>query len=257
MLKGGPVYGMLYLVAKRLPCWPKKDRLSLHTEDYNGVPYVQHAFSTAQRMDTFFLNEDYDLNACSKTKGNIFQQMSKDITGGLKRVIRRLPSNELQKLMNSHGEGWNSALYIAASEGPLQNVVILLDAGATMELPGGPHGTPLMAACDAGNIEAVKLLVRSGAKINYESEIGETISGVLLARHNPSVVRWLLVGRHVDQRKIYQHAGDGTEAKVTMPWSSFLTVERSKPRLHGVSQVEYLRELNWLRQRYLGTVYVH
>ena len=49
----------------------------------------------------------------------------------------------------------------------LQNTVIslLLDAGAELEIEGGPYSTPLMGACAVGRLEAVKLLVRKGAKI--------------------------------------------------------------------------------------------
>ncbi|KAF2260869.1 hypothetical protein CC78DRAFT_428018, partial [Lojkania enalia] len=68
--------------------------------------------------------------------------------------------------INSRGENWHSALNIAASQVPCRNVALLLDASAIIELEGGPFGTPLMGACQAGNLEAVKLLVHRGAAIS-------------------------------------------------------------------------------------------
>ena len=77
----------------------------------------------------------------------------------------------------------------------------LLEAGAQLEQEGGEHGTPLMGACAAGRLAAVKVLVSKSAKISYEKE-GQIFSALRAAKHFPEITRWLLVGRFTEGRRL-------------------------------------------------------
>jgi ankyrin repeat protein len=77
-------------------------------------------------------------------------------------------------------------------------VLTYLDAGAELELEGGELGTPFMAACDAGRLEAVKLMVRRGAAISDVNKNGKVVSGLVAARHHPSMIQRLLVSRFTE-----------------------------------------------------------
>ncbi|KAI4240286.1 MAG: hypothetical protein L6R40_005222 [Gallowayella cf. fulva] len=61
---------------------------------------------------------------------------------------------------------------------------LLLDWGASIELEGSTHGTPLMAACASGRLAAVKLLIARGAKISYVKD-GQLFSAFLAANYHP------------------------------------------------------------------------
>ena len=232
-----------------------KSRFSLHTIDEDGRSYAQIAFSKSYRMDTYFLNEDFDLTICTQRKGSILQIVTGD-PRILKRVIRRLPSHSLQAMLDSHGVNWNSALYIAATESSPENIAILLDAGAKIDLEGGPHGTPLMGACEAGNLGTVKFLVRRNAEISYVNENGRMVSGLSLAKYHPVVVRWLLVCRYTDQEKICWYENGDEDMRETKPWSGIQTIRISAPRGYGTSLFDNLLTLLWLERSYFGRVYI-
>ncbi|EJT68530.1 hypothetical protein GGTG_13899 [Gaeumannomyces tritici R3-111a-1] len=99
---------------------------------------------------------------------------------------------------------------------------LLYPGGADPELEGSAEGTALMTACSHGRIEAVKILVRSGARVAYvkrppgEDDGGDgtpVIQNALeYARGFPEIVRWLLVGRYTEQGKISDRPHDAAAA---------------------------------------------
>ena len=92
-------------------------------------------------------------------------------------------------------------LYYAAAKGLILAVRFLLDAGAEIDKEGGPEGAALMAAARAGRLEAVRMLVDAGGKIVYNHE-GVIRSAVEAARLHPKVVRWFLVERFTERRRL-------------------------------------------------------
>lgn len=82
---------------------------------------------------------------------------------------------------------------------------VLLEAGAQLELEGSEHGTPLMAACAAGRLAAVKVLVARGARTSYVKD-GQRYSAPLAAKYHPEVRRWLLVGRFLEGPKLLTYS---------------------------------------------------
>jgi len=77
-------------------------------------------------------------------------------------------------------------------------ISLLHDTGAELETEGGDYGTPLMGACAAGRLQAVKLLARKGAKMLYCNEHGRSFSALRAAKYFPEIVQWLLVGRYTE-----------------------------------------------------------
>ena len=139
---------------------------------------------------------DYDpniFNALSDGVRNV--QMT---TSLLKKFMRRLSPSIVTPLLKHRAKVLGTPLYAASTAASPPNqeyfISLLLEAGADLEQVGGEHGTPLMGACAAGRLTAVKLLVGKGAKLCYEGEDG-SVSALHAAKHFPEILRWLLVGR--------------------------------------------------------------
>ncbi|HUS95967.1 MAG TPA: ankyrin repeat domain-containing protein [Hyphomicrobiaceae bacterium] len=64
----------------------------------------------------------------------------------------------------THETNAMSALHYAASFGDTSIISMLLDAGASIELRTATGETPLMLAASIGQLSAVNLLLRNGAK---------------------------------------------------------------------------------------------
>eukprot|EP00958_Prasinococcus_capsulatus_P005222 scaffold508_cov554-Prasinococcus_capsulatus_cf.AAC.2 len=77
--------------------------------------------------------------------------------------------------------------------------VLIDQCGAEIDIKSSKRGwTPLMSCCAAGNVEAVKLALRLGATVNFETESGETAL--------------LLAARLADQEMIEALVAGGAEA---------------------------------------------
>jgi ankyrin repeat protein len=233
-----------------------QDRHALHCVDNFGTPYVQLAFQwDCRALQVFILNADFDLTASTIQRGNVFQIASQVSSAMLKRLLRRIQSSEVLRLVNCRPQDMPTALYAVAAGIPSRNIDLLLAAGADLELEGGPCGTALMGACDAGRLESVKILVRYGAKIEYLNSAGVVVSAIKTAKYHPALVRWLLVSRFTEQQKICEIPDGSSEGKDMKFWSGSKIVKAFMVGLQGKSQLECLRELNQARLKYLGKVY--
>ncbi|KAK3385840.1 ankyrin repeat-containing domain protein [Podospora didyma] len=117
--------------------------------------------------------------------------------------------------------GCTSPLCLAAQHNDLTAVKALLSVGAEIDFEGSEDGTALMAACAMGRLEVVKLLVHHGASITTSNETS-TRSALTMARSFPKIVRWLLVGKHIERKRIAEFST--TETDVVSSWSGVLTV---------------------------------
>ena len=131
----------------------------------------------------------------------------------MKLLLKRVPQELLATLLTHRSRFGGTPLYAACTRTSmfLQNTMIslLLDVGANLETEGGDYGTPLMGACATGRLQAVKLLVRKGAKMVYCNEHGRYFSAPRAAKHFPEIVRWLLVGRHLEGLGLLTNGGIG------------------------------------------------
>lgn len=130
----------------------------------------------------------------------------------LKRLLRRVPPDLVPELLAHRSLYGGNPLYAAATiaaphlQGDFIN--ILLHAGAELDLEGGDFGTPLMGACAAGRLLAVKILVSRGAAICYRKD-GQMVSALRAAKHFPDIKRWVLVGRFEEGPRLLRGSGSG------------------------------------------------
>ena len=151
---------------------------------------------------SFTLNLAPCADAYEPREGNILSSAATLKTATLTRFLRRMPSDMILGLSNRRHRSLRTPLYAAIVKRQIDvrdNIDILLDAGADLELDGSDHGTPLMGACAAGRLPAVKHLIAKGAKTSYVR--GSQVFSVLTAaKLHPRVIRWLLVDRFMELR---------------------------------------------------------
>lgn len=129
----------------------------------------------------------------------------------MRMLLRRVPQELLPTLLTHRACFGGTPLYAACTrtDMSLQSTMIslLLDTGVGLDTEGGDYGTPLMGACASGRLQAVKLLVRKGAKMFYCNERGQNFSALRAAKHFPGIVRWLLVGRYTEGPGLLTNGG--------------------------------------------------
>ncbi|KAI0160499.1 ankyrin repeat-containing domain protein [Xylariaceae sp. FL1272] len=142
-----------------------------------------------------------------------------------KLIRRKYGQERLTDFVNLEPTGIRSPLCLAAYVGNTFAMKNILDLGASIDFEGCASGSALMAACEAGRLEHVKFLVRHQAKLTYWSK-GGFRSAFEAANQCNSVLKWLLVDRFIDQRKLCPSNGDiepmNDHAK---PWSGMTKTE--------------------------------
>ena len=101
-----------------------------------------------------------------------------------------------------------TSLYFTALDGVCQFVHLMVEYGAVINMEGGPEGTPLMAACVAGHLPAVKYLVQRGALLAYWNGTSH-VSAYAKAQRHPKILRWLLVGRFTERLRLKENPTGG------------------------------------------------
>ncbi len=94
--------------------------------------------------------------------------------------------------VNLPGGCSDSPLGAAAREGHVEAVQLLLEAGADINMPGEKYGSPLGAAASSGQNEIVKLLLEAGADINAQGGVFGCPLGVAAACDKLQTVKLLL-----------------------------------------------------------------
>ena len=122
-------------------------------------------------------------------------------------LIKRLSVDQLLRNLMYDDDTWTvgvslTPLHHAIALGKESVATILLQAGALINQESGTFGTPLMYSCWSGRMRLVQVLIRMGAIISYRKG-KETISAIRAAKNFPKIVRWILVERFTDQRKIH------------------------------------------------------
>lgn len=123
-------------------------------------------------------------------------------TSFIKKLCRTVPTGVFGNLVNRTQYGMGSPLCRAASINGTNMAEALIEMGAEIDFEGCRYGSALMAACFWGCLDVVRFLVRSGAVLCYVNGDGVPRSAVNLSVRYQSVRRWLLVDRHVEQRKL-------------------------------------------------------
>ena len=205
---------------------PTATGYELAVEDIYGDTVVTHGLLLADLPQlSSLLNHGLPDQAYFSKKTNVLTTAVRNAhltTSVLKRFLKRLPKCLLPQILGHQALMGGTPLYAASSfVSPHQAdlICMLLDTGAALELEGGDHGTPLMGACAAGRLPAVKVLVSKGAKLHYTKD-GSTIRALDKARHFPEIQRWLLVGRHIEGPRLLMRDGTQSATPRTFPKSA-------------------------------------
>ena len=100
--------------------------------------------------------------------------------------------------VNHQGFQNRTALHIAVSNGRVNVVEVLIDAGADIEAKDVKGLTPLHYACDAGKLEIVQMLVEAGADVRVADNEGETCLNRAANDGRTETVRYLASLREAD-----------------------------------------------------------
>lgn len=151
-------------------------------------------------------SKTFMLNVVGQLEARNYLQSPRLPNRWMLRLVKRFsPSSLLRNLCFDHALDTSSealcSVHQAASQGSTEAVELLVDAGAMINMESGTLGSPLMYASTNGRMAIVKLLVRHGALISYRKR-STIFSAVKAARHFPEIVRWLIHGRYMDQRKL-------------------------------------------------------
>ena len=183
-------------------------RYELTMENRYGDTAIAHVVRNAYPPQLLsFLNHALPDQAYFTDKSNFLTAAVMNLcmtTSVLKRLLKRLPQSLLPQLLNHQASCGGTPLYAASCWNfphQVDNICVLLDVGAALEVEGGDHGTPLMAACATGRLSAVRVLVSKGAKLYYTKD-GSTIRALDKAKHFPEIERWLLVGRYIEGPRV-------------------------------------------------------
>ena len=180
-----------------------------------GESVLEAAFRVGEHnMQILILNTALSPRVYYPGENNILTaavRNSRMTTGSLRMLLRRVPQELLPTLLRHRARFGGTPLYAASTLAcmSVQNAIIglLLDGGAELEIEGGEYGSPLMGACAAGRLQAVKLLSQKGAKILYYNEQGQSVSAFRAAKHFPNIHRWLLVGRYTEGPRLLTDGG--------------------------------------------------
>ncbi|HET7832320.1 MAG TPA: ankyrin repeat domain-containing protein [Gallionella sp.] len=89
---------------------------------------------------------------------------------------------------NQRGAVDDTPLHIASRKGELEDIQVLLDSGADINISGDLGNTPLHQAAMCGKVEVVKKLLSCGANSDLKNEFGQTPLKVAeLGKHNKVV----------------------------------------------------------------------
>jgi ankyrin repeat protein len=173
----------------------------------------------------------------------------------IKKLYRTLSRSVFKKVVNRARLDIGSPLCLAASMNAAEMLKSLITMGTELESEGCRYGTPLMAACVWGNLDAVRCLVRAGALLCYANEEGLLRSAVSLSSRYEKITRWLLVDRYTDQQKLEYQSSRSTPHQAV--WSGPRPFKVALPvdmhRDFGESRWSHLQRLQEWKEELLGS----
>ncbi|KAI1346609.1 hypothetical protein F5Y01DRAFT_321618 [Xylaria sp. FL0043] len=173
-----------------------------------------------------------------------------NITKSYHLISRCLSNQHTPVYSNSVTTGEDSLLYQSASLGVVEALDNFLAVGVDLEWECCDKGTVLMIAAANGQLEAVKYLVRKGARLGYMTN-GHEWSVVDAARGHQRVIDWLLVGMFSDQHKLTGSAFH--EEGVIQAWSGVtslpIPMKWEWRQMRDESLFEYAKRLQTIRKR--------
>ena len=146
-------------------------------------------------------------------------------------LLKRVPEKDQVEYVNLSCD-LGTPLYCAAYQMGISIIEKLLEKGAQVNLVGGPAGSPLMAACANGHVEAVRILLKKGAELQCTKFDGTTITAEGAAQHHESVLlllrRYKEKGAHALDEEVPVKTADISELDKFM----VAYKERNEKRMH-------------------------
>ncbi|POS69954.1 hypothetical protein DHEL01_v211651 [Diaporthe helianthi] len=172
----------------------------------------------------------------------------------VKRLRRALPIDVSTRIVTNTCRGLASPICLAASVSAADRMEALITMRTELDSEGCRYGSPLMAACAWGNLDAARCLVRAGALLCYVNDEGVQRSAISAASRHQKVIKWLLVDRHGEQPKLDYQPSQVT-ARETV-WSGPRLFELALPaymhRDFGESRWTHLLRLQRWREELRG-----
>ncbi|RSL55640.1 hypothetical protein CEP53_007043 [Fusarium sp. AF-6] len=180
-------------------------------ETLKAIASQGHVFNyilwTLPELSSFLLNSELALETLQPFSWHWYIEFSsaRFLDKSFKKFRRRFGDRAVTKWLNPQPDkGW-SPLCRAATTGSIEVMENCLEMGAEIDFEGCPLGSALMIASACGRLEAVQLLVRRGAAVNYNGRIGPI--NVLSVARSWKVKSWLLESKGPALMLSYAHQG--------------------------------------------------
>jgi hypothetical protein len=177
------------------------------------------------------------------------------LTSSFKRLRRKMPTDLFREVLNLEpSRGW-SPLCHAAALNRVDIIANCLGMGADIDFDGSCFGSAAMNASACGSLDALKLLVRTGASVTYMSKRG--LISCFVVAGTEAVRQWLLCGRFMDQKRLAAERHWGL-VQEEVPWGGYVEARvllyGSRARWPDESTLDYAKRLSDLRKTWQGKV---
>lgn len=96
---------------------------------------------------------------------------------------------------NQRGAVDDTLLHLAARKGAVDDMKVLIESGADVNIVGDLGNTPLHQAAMMKQVESVKFLLKCGAKKQLKNEFDQTPLDVAEISKNAEIIRLLKTGK--------------------------------------------------------------
>lgn len=222
--------------------------------DLGSERSLMHFAISEEATSTLLLNTDVGLENAAPFPWELDFYKKPVLLGSMfKHFRRKLSTTDLARIAHLQPTSSWSPLCRAVTRSDLVIMENCLSLGARIDFEGSPHGSALIVAAACGNLGAVRLLVRAGARLSYDSENGRR--SAFTHCRSKAVRHWLLVDRFTEQRGIAMepHWSTGNEVQL---WSGTavarLKLVGDRARCCYESSLEYAERLAGMRQEWRG-----
>ncbi|XP_071086322.1 ankyrin-3-like, partial [Haliotis cracherodii] len=149
-----------------------QDKVDINSRDKRGwTPVVVAALARHGELVDFLVKKGADMSSVNNSGDNILHQAC---SGGDVEIVKRILA--LEKVdINSRDQNGETPVMMAARDGHVQLVEVLVKKGADMSLVNNGGDNILHQACKGGDIETVKeVLAQDKLDINSRGKTGQT-----------------------------------------------------------------------------------